>query len=119
MSFYPLRYAYTPVNLPFTRATFPYRYYFHGRYDCDYPLVDERRAGYCPRVDLRPALPPLVKPYKKPDQCFFFSTEHMPCHRHLLGSHNRNRLRLVRDPDNRGSYIFNIAEPPEEPDPVE
>lgn len=111
MSFDPLRYAYTPVTLPFTRSVFPYSYYWHGRYDCDYPIIDERRAGYCPRINLRPALPPLVKKYRAPDTCFAFENSHIPCHRNLLGSHNRSRFRVVEDPHDPGTFLFNVARP--------
>ena len=107
----PIRFAYTPIDLPITRATFPYRYYFRGRYDCDYPLVDQRRAGYCPRISLKPALPPITKDFRLPDSCFVYHDALIPCHRNLLGGHNQYDINLRRDPFNPDLLQLNFNEP--------
>lgn len=45
----PMRYSFTDAVIDSNRQFFPYINYWHGDYEWDYPIVDDRKAGYFPR----------------------------------------------------------------------
>lgn len=63
----------TRVLLPSSRSVFPYRSYWKGNPYDERIFIDDRRAGYRPRIDTKPTLPPIARQYHKPDYCWNFN----------------------------------------------
>ncbi len=66
----PVRYSYTDSIVDANRRFFPYTNYWHGDYEWDYPIVDERKAGYFPRTDYTKRYAKECAAYKLPRSCF-------------------------------------------------
>jgi len=104
----PVRYAATPVFTPPARAMFPYPNFWHGDYRCDRPYIDRRDAGFRPRLDITPALPPIAHSTQLPNYCFNFNADR-PCHQHLLGGHRRLYINeSVPEWTERGTLVRSI-----------
>lgn len=99
-----------PPLLESARSIFPYPNYWHGDFRCSVPIVDDRRAGWRPRVDITPAIPQKVDDFRLPPHAFDHDHSHLPAHQRLVGENNSRAiyLRVDRQGDDREPTFWTV-----------
>jgi len=92
------------------RSIFPYPNYWHGDFRCPYPVVDDRRAGWRPTIDITPAIPQKTDDFRLPLHSFHYDFSHVPAHQRLLGTNNTRAvyLRVDRDGDRENPTFWTV-----------
>lgn len=93
---YPFRFYETTSVTPTGRAMFPYPNYWHGDYRVDYPIIDNRKAGFRARIDIKPLESYSFDEYDIPELCFQTAPNTTyPCYDKLYGQRGqRCNIRL-------------------------
>lgn len=65
----PIGFSASPVLLPIDKALFPYPNHWRGNYLSSYPLIEDRQAGFRPRITFEYERPAGVR-FGLVDGCF-------------------------------------------------